>query len=182
MATQWVFSCQVFTTSSKKDYLNWTDLDKYDYKERFNKICKSIRKHNIESDINISDFIENNFNKVLLFRHSLHPTNILLYELWRSIFNNLNINIDDYEFNINYNEDIINHDWINPFTNKMKTDLDIQYEVLVDDLFYINRYNINKHLFIKEDFINVYCINYYYFYILIIILCIIIYILIYLKY
>lgn len=42
---------------------------------------ESIKKNNIKSDIslNLTNFILKNFNKQLLFTHSLHPTNILLY-------------------------------------------------------------------------------------------------------
>lgn len=89
----------------------------------------------------ITEFIENNFNKKLLFTHSLHPTNILLFELWKSIFNNLSINIDDYIFI--FNKELIDC-WYNPFTSKMIKDLNIEFETIVDDIFYINRYNENK--------------------------------------
>lgn len=35
---------------------------------------------------NKKDYIKNNYNKQLLFTHSLHLTNILLYKLWKDIF------------------------------------------------------------------------------------------------
>jgi hypothetical protein len=122
------------------DYLNWTGLDNVDYKEKFNKCILSCRKSNEESDlsINLTNFIENNFNKQLLFTHSLHPTNILLYELWRNIFTNISLNIDDY--NYTFKNELIEF-WYNPYTTKMIKDLDIQFNTIIDDNFYINRYN-----------------------------------------
>ena len=125
------------------DYANWIDLDKIDYKTKFQEILLECRNQNLKSDLTleISDFIENNFNKELLFSHTLHPTNSLLYELYRNIFKILNINIDDYNFNLK--NEIITF-WYNPFTTKMLTDLDIQFNTIVDDDFYIKRYNENK--------------------------------------
>ena len=103
-----------------------------------------------KSDLNknIIDFIKNNFNKQLLFTHSLHPTNILLYEIWRSILNFINIDIDDYNYNLNTGN-IINC-WYNPFTTKMIKDLDINFEYIISDDFYINRYNDNKNNYIEN--------------------------------
>ena len=124
---------------NKNDYLNWVGLENIDYKEKFNKCILSCRKSNLESDlsVDISDFIENNFNKQLLFTHSLHPTNILLYELWRAIFTNLSINIEDY--NYIFKGELISV-WHNPFTTKMMKDLNVQFDTIVDDDFYVNRY------------------------------------------
>jgi hypothetical protein len=129
---------------NKNDYSKWVDLENIDYKEKFNKCILSCRKSNADSDlsITITDFIENNFNKQLLFTHSLHPTNVLLYELWRSIFTNLFINIEDY--NYIFKDELIQC-WHNPFTTKMMKDLDIQFDTIVDDEFYVNRYEINKN-------------------------------------
>ncbi len=118
-------------------------LDNIDYKEKFNKIISSLKRDFDETDLDksIVTFIENNFNKVLLFTHSLHPSNVLLYELWRSILNNLNIDITQYDFDLE--KEIIDC-WYNPFTTKMIKDLNIQFETIVDDNFYIERYNLNK--------------------------------------
>ena len=79
-----------------------TATDSIDYKEKFEKCIKSLMKNNIESDLNIdlTSFISNNFDKQLLFTHSLHPTNVLLYQLWKHILIHLSINIDNYQFNI----------------------------------------------------------------------------------
>lgn len=128
---------------NKNDYLNWIDLDKINYQEKFEKCITSCREKNINSDLSleISNFIENNFNKKLLFTHSLHPTNVLLYELWKNIFVNLSININDYSFVFNKELLLL---WNNPFTTKMIKDLDIQFETNIDDNFYIDRYNENK--------------------------------------
>jgi hypothetical protein len=84
---------------NNKDYINWVDLNKIDFKSKFEKCLRSLIENNKKSDLSleISNFIKDNFNKQLLFTHSLHPTNILLYEIWRSIFNILDINIDNYE-------------------------------------------------------------------------------------
>jgi hypothetical protein len=81
------------------DYLNWKNLDEIDYKE----ILSKFRLNNSKSDMSleITNYIETNFTKELLFTHSLHPTNILLYKLYASIFSNLNININDYKFIFN---------------------------------------------------------------------------------
>jgi len=132
---------------NKEGYLNWNGLDNINYKEKFNHCLESVYKSNIKSDLstNITEFIKNNFNKQLLFTHSLHPTNILLYELWRYILENLSINIEDNEYI--FTEELINC-WYNPFTTKMIKDLDIQFRnVVIDDEFYINRYNQFKSTF-----------------------------------
>ena len=129
---------------NKKDYLNWCGLDNINYQDRFNKCIESVRQSNIESDLSIdlTEFICNNFNKQLLFTHSLHPTNILLYQLWKHIIIHFSINIDNYKYI--FNDELINY-WHNPFTSKMIKDLDIKFETIVDDDFYIKRYNMNKH-------------------------------------
>ena len=63
-----------------KDYKDWIGLDNIDYKLKFEKCLISLSNNIAKSDLNknIIDFIKNNFNKQLLFTHSLHPTNILL--------------------------------------------------------------------------------------------------------
>jgi hypothetical protein len=128
---------------NKKDYSSWNGLDNINYKEKFNKCIESVRKCNIESDlsINLTDFILNNFDKQLLFTHSLHPTNVLLYELWRYILIHLSINIDNYQYNFGNNQ-LINF-WYSPFTSKMVKDLDIKFTTIIDDNFYIERYEKN---------------------------------------
>jgi hypothetical protein len=103
-----------------------------------------MRESNIKSDLSheITDFVEKNFNKQLLFTHSLHPTNILLYQLWKYILQNLFINIEENKYIFTY--ELINC-WYNPFTTKMIKDLDIQFrDVIIDDQFYIDRYNSYK--------------------------------------
>ena len=129
------------------DYVKWAGLDNIDYKRKFKQCILSCRKSNAESDLStsITDFIENNFNKQLLFTHSLHPTNILLYELWRNILSHISINIKDN--NYNFIEELILF-WHNPFTSKMVKDLNINFKVNVDDMFYINRYNENNALYL----------------------------------
>lgn len=131
---------------NKTDYLNWTALDAINYKRKFEACILSCIKHNNESDLSptISTFIKERFNKQLLFTHSLHPTNALLYELWRSIFVNLSINIDDYAYH--FKRELLANDWSNPFTNKMMTDLNIKFNPIIDDDFYVNRYNTHKNL------------------------------------
>ncbi len=131
---------------NKVDYLNWKGLHKINYVKRFEECIESLKKSNEESDLslNLSEFIEKNFRKKLLFTHSLHPTNVLLYELWRYIFEKLSINIDDY--NYIFNSELILC-WYNPFTTKMISDLNIEFKTIVDDNFYIDRYKNNKHLF-----------------------------------
>ena len=129
------------------DYLNWKNLDEIDYKKKFKEILSKFRLDNSKSDMSleITNYVENNYNKELLFTHSLHPTNILLYKLYASIFSNLNININDYKFI--FNGELIFF-WINPFTTKMYIDLKIEFETIIDDDFYMNRYNENKLKFI----------------------------------
>jgi len=127
---------------NKNDYLNWLDLNNVDYKSKFRICIESCNKNNKDSDLSmdLTNFIENNFNKKLLFTHSLHPTNILLYELWRHIFHNININIDNETYIFN-NELILF--WSNPFTSKMITELNIEFNVNIDDNFYVARYHKN---------------------------------------
>ena len=136
---------------NKNDYLNWDGLENINYVDKFNKILNSIEKEicNTDLDNSIVEFIRNNFNKVLLFTHSLHPTNILLYELWRLILKNLDINIETYNYNLTKELIIC---WFNPITSKMVNDLNINFDCLineckVNDDFYINRYNKNKDKF-----------------------------------
>jgi len=129
---------------NKTDYLNWLGLDNINYKENFKKCIESMRESNIKSDLSheITDFVEKNFNKQLLFTHSLHPTNILLYQLCKYILQNLFINIEENKYIFTY--ELINC-WYNPFTTKMIKDLDIQFrDVIIDDQFYIDRYNSYK--------------------------------------
>lgn len=131
------------------NYLNWNGLDKIDYKKKFNECMLSCRKLNIQSDlsIEISDFIEYNFNKQLLFIHSLHPTNVLLFQLWKNIFKNISLNIEDYNYVFDYEllnyTDEFNVNWNNPFTSKMIKDLDIQFDANINDDFYVKRYEEN---------------------------------------
>ena len=129
---------------NKHDYLNWNGLDNIDYIEKFTKCIESCRKYNIDSDLSvgITEFIHNNFDKQLLFTHSLHPTNVLLYQLWKNILIHLSINIDNYQYH--FEKELIYY-WYNPFTSKMVKDLDIKFETIVDDNFYIERYNTNKN-------------------------------------
>ena len=128
---------------NKYDYDNWSRLEGIDYNIRFNN-CINILEKNIKQtdlDINIINFIKDNFNKNLLFIHSVHPTNILLYELYKSIFKNLNINIDNYKYN--FTNELMDLGWNNPFTTKMIADLNIIFNTNIDDNFYIKRYNDN---------------------------------------
>ena len=134
------------------DYLNWCGLDKIDYKEKFKKCIENMRKNNIKSDLSckITNFVETNFNKQHLFLHSLHPTNILLYQLWKYILQYLSINIEDNKYI--FTEELISC-WINPLTSKMIKDLDIQFrDVVIDDKFYINRYEENHNRY-EENYI-----------------------------
>jgi len=138
---------------NKTDYLNWEGLDNINYKEKFKKCIESIRKNNIKSDLSmeLTEFILNNFNKQLLFTHSLHPTNILLYQLWKYILQNIDIDINNYKYDLNPyffgNMKLVNI-WHQPFTSKMVKDLDIQFrDIVINDQFYINRYNKFKSAF-----------------------------------
>lgn len=127
---------------NKSDYVNWIELNNIDYKLKFNKCINSL-KNNIKNTnlcYSIIDYIKDNFNKKLLFTHSLHPTNILLYEIFKSIF----LNFNEYDYDYDLNNQLIDC-WFNPFTSKMITDLNILFNVEVNDEFYINRYNTNKN-------------------------------------
>lgn len=135
---------------NKNDYLNWIELDQINYIEKFQKLLEHLKSNNLKSDLSleITNFIKNNFNKQLLFTHSLHPTNILLYQLYKSIFSNLNIVIEEYEYV--FDKELISF-WLNPFTTKMCNDLKIEFKTIVDDNFYINRYNTNKSRVLLKD-------------------------------
>jgi hypothetical protein len=144
------------------DYMNWNaDLNSIDYSIKFKNLIKKCRKYNELSDLSteLTDFIEENFNKQLLFDHCLHPTNILLYEVWRYIFKNLCINIHDYQFDFDLNgKNIVESYQFNPFTQKMIDDLDIKFtNICIDDNFYINRHKVKmkeKNMFtIKNCYI-----------------------------
>lgn len=129
---------------NREDYFNWIDLNSVDYVEKFKKCISSLKKQNSGSDLSmeLSEFVENNFNKQLLFDHSLHPTNVLLYELWKNILKQLSIEITEY--NYVFEKELLRFEsWKFPFTQKMMTDLNILFETSVDDKFYINRYNSN---------------------------------------
>lgn len=142
---------------NKKDYLNWDGLDNIDYKEKFKNCIKSMYKDNLKSDLStkITDFVENNFSKYLLFTHSMHPTNILLFHLWKYILQNINIDINNYKYNLNpyffgeMNLNDIKSEWYQPFTKKMVKDLNIKFtNVIIDDKFYIDRYLIKQKFFL----------------------------------
>ena len=124
----------------KIDYTDWKGLDVIDYNRRFEECMTSLENSNKSSDLSmeISSFIKDNFNKQLLFTHSLHPTNIVLYEIWRHIFKQLSINIEDYEYK--FEGELINC-WFNPFTSKMVKDLNILFSPVISDIFYIRRYH-----------------------------------------
>ena len=79
-----------------------------------------------KSDISIElyYFIQNNFRKHLLFIHSLHPTNTLLIYLWKYIFDLLGFEFKTEQYNFNYQ--LIDNGWYNPFTYKMIKDLNIK--------------------------------------------------------
>lgn len=129
---------------NKKDYINWNNLNNIDYKKKFETCINKCRDDfkNTDVSMDVVEYIKNNFNKKLLFTHSLHPTNILLYELWKNILNN-NLSIDISQYQYNFKKEIINC-WYNPFTKKMIKDLNIKFETIVDDKFYIDRYEKNK--------------------------------------
>ena len=55
------------------------------------------------------------------------------------------MNIHDY--NYTFNKELIKYRY-NPFTSKMITDLDIKFYTIIDNNFYITRYNTNKRMFI----------------------------------
>jgi len=131
---------------NKQDIKTYTNLNNIDYKKKFNACIESCRKSNIESDLStdITDFIYNNFDKQLLFTHSLHPTNVLLYQLWKNILTHLSINIENYKYN--FGNELINC-WYNPFTSKMVKDLDIKFNTIVNDDFYVKMYNDNFNKF-----------------------------------
>jgi len=132
---------------NKIDYINWKGLDNIDYNEKFENCIESMRKNNIECDLSqeITDFVEQNFNKHLLFTHSLHPTNILLYQIWKQILNHMSINIE--ENNYIFKKQLLLC-WYNPLTTKMIKDLDIRFKnMAITDKFYIERYNKNKDMF-----------------------------------
>ena len=135
---------------NKKDYIYWTDLHKIDYQSKFKKCINTVRKQIAKTDLHpfIADYIEENFNKEYLFSHCMHPTNVLFYQIWRSLFICLKLNIEDYRYTFE-KELVLN--WLNPFTKKMVKDLNIQFDTYVDDDFYIKRYEENKHLFLTDE-------------------------------
>jgi hypothetical protein len=133
-----------------KDYIDFNGLENINYVNKFNKCIISLENNIKETDLSIEivNFIKNNFSEKLLFTHSLHPTNVLLYELWKQILFFLNIDISKYNYNMNTN--IINC-WYNPFTTKMVKDLNIKFNYIIDDNFYIQRYNEYKNKLIENN-------------------------------
>lgn len=137
---------------NKKDYIQWKEPNKIDYKVKFNECINSLKK-NIEKtdlDMDIVHFIQDNFSRTLLFSHSLHPTNILLYKLYESIFKNLNIDINKYKF-IFKKVLIYTHTMINPITTKMIQDLNIQFKTIPNDKYYIARYQHYKNSILNRE-------------------------------
>ena len=135
---------------NKNDYINWKQLDMINYQDKFKKCMNTVRKQIDKTDLHpfIADYIEENFNKKYLFSHCMHPTNILFYQIWKSLFMCLKLNIEDYQYT--FEEELVLN-WLNPFTKKMMKDLNIQFDTYVDDDFYIKRYNENKHLFLTNE-------------------------------
>jgi hypothetical protein len=140
---------------NKKDYEIWDGLNNINYITKFDKCIDSLLTdiNKTDLDIYIINFIKNNFNKKLLFTHSLHPTNILLYELYKSIFNSLNIDITKNQYY--FNGELIQC-WYNPFTTKMMIDLKVEFTPIINDNFYIDRYKNNKYILNLNE--NVDCI------------------------
>lgn len=140
---------------NKNDYIYWKDLDTIDYQDKFKKCMNTVRKQIDKTDLQqfIADYIEENFNKEYLFSHCMHPTNVLFYQIWKSLFMCLKLNIEDYQYN--FKEELV-FNWVNPFTIKMMKDLKIQFDTYVDDDFYIERYNKNKHLYLTNEGDNLY--------------------------
>lgn len=130
---------------NKKDYERWDELNNIDFITRFDECIDSMLTDINKTDLSIDiiNFIKSNFNKQLLFTHSLHPTNVLLYELYKSIFQMLNIDITQHKYY--FNNELIDC-WYNPFTTKMMIDLKIEFTPIIDDSFYINRYNTYKSI------------------------------------
>lgn len=136
------------------DYENWVGLDNIDYVSKFNNCINSLENsiQNSDLSIDIVNYIKENFSNKLLFLHSLHPTNDLLYQLYKSIFKNLDINIDNYIYNFD-TEILVG--WVNPYTTKIVNDLNINFNVEISDDFYNNKYlnyldNIEKQNFMKR--------------------------------
>ena len=134
---------------NKNDYINWKQLDTINYQDKFKKCMNTVRKQIDKTDLHpfIADYIEENFNKKYLFSHCMHPTNILFYQIWKSLFMCLKLNIEDYQYT--FEEELVLN-WLNPFTNKMMKDLNIQFDTYVDDDFYIKRYNIGSSILWKD--------------------------------
>lgn len=133
-----------------KDYENFNGLENINYVDKFYKCLESLKKEIEKTDLkhNLIDFINNNFSKKILFTHSLHPTNILLYELWKQILFFLNIDIEKYNYDMQ--NELINC-WHNPLTTKMVKDLKIEYDFVIDDNFYLKRYNMHINKLINKN-------------------------------
>ncbi len=135
---------------NEKDYVLWEGLDAIDYNQKFENCIESMRKNNLRSDLSveITEFVKENFNRKLLFSHSLHPTNILQYQLWKQIFKQMSIEI--MEENFLGKRDLLRlKTMINPFTKKMIKDLDIHFAIVPNDKFYLQRYERLKGRFKK---------------------------------
>jgi hypothetical protein len=122
---------------NKKDIDNFTNLENIDYISKYNNWILNLYNLCAKSDLNIEliKYIEDNFTKILLFTHSLHPTNNLLIMLYKQISEKLGIEFQT----INYDAQVIIF-WSNPFTTKLVKDLNITYNCVIDDNFYIQLY------------------------------------------
>lgn len=127
---------------------NWPDYkifkfdDDTDYRLKFEQCINSLKKEILQSDLSteIVDYINDNFKYKRLFTHSLHPSNDLLYVLYKNIFALLDIDITNFDYV--FDKELIMC-WNNPFTSKMITDLGIEFDADVNDSFYIERYKKN---------------------------------------
>ena len=139
-------------TDKSRNYKNWRGINKINFKVKFKVCIHSLYRQFKGTDYNtqIIEFIKNNFHKNKLFTSSTYPTNLLLCEMWKCLFLLMNnIPFEKYNFISSLKEELLDDPRPNPFTTKMISDLNIEYECNIDNNFYTKLYR-NNALYINQ--------------------------------
>lgn len=98
----------IFDYKLNKKYSNYYIISLFDnnlldfnFKERWEFSFNILKDNEKNTDIKVSDFIENNFKNIELFYTNNHPTNYIFLEIANQIFDK--INILKLEYNSNWN-------------------------------------------------------------------------------
>ena len=118
-----------------------------DYKEEWKSAIDKFKIYNDISDIDIIPFINENYKTVKLMNDCLHPTSILMNEFIKQVVKqiknliDININVKTHiqTHNKTHNKDIFKRKNKIPYFSKMVSDCEFEFEVEINDDFYISK-------------------------------------------